>query len=78
MSAGFGFSVGDIIAGLKVIKTAIDALKESKGAASEFQALVQEIESLKDGLDSLADLERDGCLEKNSKQQLAIRNAASR
>lgn len=73
MSVGFGFSVGDMVAGLKVIKDAVEAVKDTKGASVDYAALVAEITSLQDGLEAIDDLQL-GC-RGSPKQQLAIERA---
>ena len=78
MSAGFGFSVGDIVAGIKLIKQSIEALQDTKGSSADYQALTQEIDSLKDGLEAIQDLELDQQLGLKSKQSVAIQDAVSR
>ncbi|KAL8968549.1 MAG: hypothetical protein Q9183_002414, partial [Haloplaca sp. 2 TL-2023] len=78
MSAGFGFSIGDIVAGLKLIKQSVEALQDTKGSSAEYEALGHEIDSLKDGLEAVEDLqlaERSG---PESKQNIAIREAILR
>ena len=42
----FGFSVGDIIAGLALIKNVIDALNESTGSKADFKSLLRMLKSL--------------------------------
>src|SRR5271170_2979695 len=44
--ATFGFSVGDFIACLQLIREVAQALRESKGSASEYQSLFQTLVSL--------------------------------
>ncbi|KAL8949494.1 MAG: hypothetical protein Q9222_004403 [Ikaeria aurantiellina] len=78
MSAGFGFSVGDIVAGLKLIKQSIEALQDTKGSSADYQALKQEIDGLKDALVAIEDLKLDERFWANSKQNLAIQAAISR
>lgn len=73
MSVGFGFSVGDLVAGLKVIKDAVEAVKDTKGASADYAALVTEIAGLQDGLEAIDDLQL-GC-RGLPKQQLAIERA---
>ena len=75
MSAGFGFSIGDLIAGIKLIKTSIEAVKNAKGASGDFAALVEEIASLEDGLEAIEELNLEG--ELSSKQGAAIDRAVS-
>lgn len=48
--ATFGFSVGDFIAFLGVVKDVTKALKESSGSASEYRGLIQTLESLDQAL----------------------------
>lgn len=61
MSAGFGFSVGDLLAGIRVFKDSIEAFSDTKGASADFATLVGEISTLQDGLEAIEDLqvERD-------------------
>ncbi|KAL8758219.1 MAG: hypothetical protein Q9184_003988 [Pyrenodesmia sp. 2 TL-2023] len=78
MSAGFGFSVGDLVLGLKLIKQSIEALEDTKGSSAEYQALTQEIDSLKDGLEAVEDLRLDQRLGPKSKACIAVQEAVSR
>ena len=57
MATGFGFSVGDLFLGLKLLKESIDAVNDSKGAAADFTALATEITSLQDGLEAIEELQ---------------------
>ena len=50
MSVGFGFSVGDMIMAIGLIKTSIEAIRDSKAASEEYQLLAAELESLEAGL----------------------------
>ena len=72
MSAGFGFSVGDIVTGLKLIKQFIEALQDTKGSSAVFKVRNQEIDSLKDGLKVVKDLKLDQQVGLKSKQAAAI------
>ncbi|KAL8740270.1 MAG: hypothetical protein Q9190_007005 [Brigantiaea leucoxantha] len=78
MSAGFGFSVGDVIAGLRLIKQSIEALQDSKGSSADCEALDHEIDSLKDSLEAVDDLHLDERLGASSKQSIAVREAIER
>lgn len=78
MSVGFGFSVSDIVMGLKLIKQSIEALQDTKGSSADFRALTHEIDSLKDGLEAVEDLKLDQQFGLKSKQAAAIRHAVSR
>lgn len=78
MSAGFGFSVGDIVAGLKLIKQSIEAIQDTKGSTADFEALGHEIASLKAGLEAVEDLKLDQTFGSESKQCVAIGQAIAR
>ncbi|KAL8654560.1 MAG: hypothetical protein Q9210_001432 [Variospora velana] len=78
MSAGFGFSVGDLVLGLKLIKQSIEALEDTKGSSADYQALSLEIDSLKDGLEAVEDLRLDERLGPKSKACIAVHDAVSR
>ena len=57
MAAGFGFSVGDLIAGIRVFKESIEAFSNTKGASADFITLVNEISTLQDGLEAIEELQ---------------------
>ncbi len=78
MSAGFGFSVGDVVLGLKLIKQSIEAFEDTRGSSADYQALSHEIDSLKDGLEAVEDLRLDDRLGPKSKACIAVRDAVSR
>ncbi|KAI2179943.1 hypothetical protein LOZ41_006009, partial [Ophidiomyces ophidiicola] len=69
--AAFGFSVGDVISGLRVIYVSCEALRDASSAHREYTALRSEVESLLHALESIADL----ALEENGteKQRSAIK-----
>lgn len=46
MSVGFGFSVGDFLAALKLVGTVIDALRESSNSGSAYRELLSELYAL--------------------------------
>ena len=54
MAAGFGFSVGDFIAGIELVAKISKALKDSGGASAEYQQVVQQLESLRLTLQQLS------------------------
>lgn len=73
MSVGFGFSVGDLVTSLKLIKDSIEAVKDTKGAANDYAQLLTEIDCLRDGFEAIEDLD---LVHKGShKQQTAINGA---
>lgn len=57
MSVGFGFSVGDLVTSLKLIKDSIEAVKDTKGAATDYAQLLTEINCLRDGFEAIEDLD---------------------
>ena len=59
MSVGFGFSVGDLIAAIGLIKVSIEAIKDGKGASAEYQLLETELDSLESGLTAVEELSVD-------------------
>ena len=73
MAVGFGFSAGDLVAGLKVIKDSIEAVKDTKGASADYAALITEISSLQDGFEAIEDLQISS--RGSPKQRLAIERA---
>ncbi|KAL8982166.1 MAG: hypothetical protein Q9177_005356 [Variospora cf. flavescens] len=78
MSAGFGFSVGDLVMGLKLIKQSIEALEDTKGSSADYQALSLEIDSLKNGLEAVEDLRLNERLGPKSKACITVHDAVSR
>jgi len=53
----FGVSIGDFIAFIETVVTAINALKDATGAAAEYRGVVRELESLKTALECVDRLE---------------------
>ena len=73
MTAPFGFSVGDFIAGINIIITSIKAVQNGRGSSAQFQALTSELKSLRSGLSAIQDLKLD---QTAHKEYAAIREAA--
>lgn len=73
MSVGFGFSVGDLVTSLKVIKDSIEAVKDTKGASADYAALVAEITSLQDAFGAIGDIQLHQ--KGTEKQQVAVDRA---
>ena len=70
MAIGFGFSVGDLCVGLKLIKESIEAIHDTKGSPAEYALLSGEIASLQDGLEAADDLRVNGNL--TERQSVAL------
>ncbi|KAN0089507.1 hypothetical protein V8E51_019767 [Hyaloscypha variabilis] len=58
MSAGFGFSVGDFIAGIQLVRDVITSLQASSGSSSAYKALIMELFSLERALLEVKALKR--------------------
>ena len=50
MVTPFGFSVGDFVAGIELIRQLINALEDSAGSSSEYRDLIKELYSLERAL----------------------------
>ena len=75
MAVGFGFSMGDLFAALKIIKDSFEAVNDKKGAAADYANLTSEIGSLWDGLEAVEEIQSDPDL--SEKQIAAIKRAVS-
>jgi hypothetical protein len=72
--AGFGFSAGDFINGINLIKTLIEALHESRGSSQEFLEVINELYSLERALLEVKTMQFSG---KESVQHAAILQAVA-
>ena len=68
---GFGFSMSDLFAALKIIKDSCEAIDDKKGAAADYASLASEIGGLWDGLEAVEEIVTDPDL--SEKQIAAIR-----
>ena len=73
MAVGFGFSMSDLFAALKIIKDSVEAVNDKKGAAADYANLAAEIGSLWDGLEAVQEIHSDPDL--SEKQIAAIKRA---
>ena len=71
--AGFGFSVGDFIAGIKLIGSLVDALNGSFGAKAEYQALISELYCLERAMVAIKELELQESSPEFAATQQAVR-----
>jgi hypothetical protein len=46
MAVPFGFSAGDFVSGLGLLKKAVEALRDTDGASAQFQSTILELESI--------------------------------
>ena len=74
MSAGFGFSTGDFIAALELVSTVLNALRESGGSSTEYQALISQLYTLETALLRVKRLDLDDV---QHAEAIALRQAAS-
>jgi len=63
ITPGFGFSVGDFISGIELIRQLITALEDGAGASKEYHDLIRELYSLEFALLKVKRLEVDDSLE---------------
>ncbi|KAL6715767.1 hypothetical protein ACLMJK_006728 [Lecanora helva] len=62
MAVGFGFSIGDLFAGLRLLKDSIDAVHDTKGSQADYSSLTKEIICLQDGLEAVQQLQSESDL----------------
>lgn len=74
MAVPFGFSVGDFIAALNLVKDVIDALQDSGGASEEYRELVNELYTLETALLEVKRVDLD---DEQHAQTVALQQAAS-
>ena len=73
MAVGFGFSIGDLFAGLRVIKDSIEAVHDTKGSPADYASLIKEIVSLQDGLEAVEEIQSECDL--SEKQNIVLQRA---
>lgn len=73
MSVGFGFSVGDFLAALKLVGTVIDALREASGSCAVYRELLHELLTLETALLQVKRLDLDNG---QRTEKIALRQAA--
>jgi hypothetical protein len=56
MPVGFGISVGDLISGLQLLRSSIEAVNDAKGSSADFAALLGELDGLNTALESVSEL----------------------
>lgn len=70
----FGFSVGDFVAGVKLVKDLINSLDEAAGARPVYQRLIADLRSLEGALNGVKDLQVHIS---QAHQKVALEQAAS-
>lgn len=70
---GFGFSVGDVLAGLHVVRKLIRALNDTGGSRAAYQKLISELLNLEDALRGVNELQVDPT---QAAQKLALEQVA--
>ena len=73
MAVGFGFSMSDLFAALKIIKDSLEAVNDKKGAVADYASLTSEIGSLWDGLEEVEEIQSNPDL--SEKQIAALKRA---
>ena len=56
MSVGFGFSIGDLFSGLRLIKDSIEAVNDTKGSSADYASLMNEIVSIEGYLEAIEEI----------------------
>ena len=74
MATGFGFSVGDFIAGINLVKDVIRALQDAAGSSKEYLELIAELRTLETALLEVKALDLQ--VEQRA-QRAALRHAAT-
>jgi hypothetical protein len=74
MSVGFGFSVGDFLAALRLVGTVIDALREASESGAAYRELLDELFALETALLHVKRLDLD---DGQRTQKIALRQAAA-
>ena len=70
----FGFSVGDFVAGIQLIRQLISALEDSAGSSAEYRGLIKELYSLERALLEVKHLDLN---DSQHVQLVALRQAAT-
>ena len=73
MAVGFGFSLGDILAGIGAIKTSISAFSDTRGATKDHKLLCDTLERLNETLELIREIEVDPL--HDARQREAIQKA---
>jgi len=74
MAVPFGFSFGDFVAGIGLIKDLIEALRDSGGSGEQFRTVLSELETLQTALEAVQGLDLDDSL---TSERFALNHAAS-
>lgn len=74
MAVPFGFSFGDFVAGIGLIKDLVGALRDSGGSGEQFRAVLSELETLRTALEAIQTLDVDDSL---TSERFALHYAAS-
>ncbi|CAO2652658.1 Nn.00g009410.m01.CDS01 [Neocucurbitaria sp. VM-36] len=74
MPVGFGFSVGDFLAVLNLVRIVIEALKSAGGAKEQFAELLEQLHALEKVLTRVKDIELD---DEQDLDKIALQHAAS-
>lgn len=69
---GFGFSVGDFLSGLELIRQLIKALEDSSGSSKEYRDLIRELYSLERALIEVKSLNIEESPQKRAVEQVAV------
>jgi hypothetical protein len=76
MPVGFGFSIGDVISGLQLLRNSIEAVNNVNGSSADYASLIAELESLDTALQAALEVTSEQLPnEEQQHQQKAISSA---
>ena len=76
MPVGFGFSIGDVISGLQLLRSSIEAVGNVHGSSADYASLIAELESLSAALEAASDLTSEHLVNQEQQQQQRAINSA--
>jgi hypothetical protein len=74
MPVGFGFSIGDVISGLQLLRNSIEAVNNVNGSSADYASLIAELESLNTALEAASEFTSEHLVDQE-RQQRAINSA---
>jgi hypothetical protein len=74
MTVGFGFSIGDVISGLQLLRNSIEAVNDVNGSSADYASLIAELESLNTALEAASEFTSEHLVDQE-RQRRAINSA---
>jgi Fungal N-terminal domain of STAND proteins len=76
MPVGFGFSIGDVISGLQLLRNSIEAVSNVNGSSADYASLIAELESLNAALEAASELTSEHLADQQQRQRQKAINSA--